>query len=136
MSSVATSLIINNDGKLLILKRSDKVKTYKGFWGGVAGYIEKNEKPIETAYKEIKEEVGFEKEYLTLKKRLDPIKIIDYYDNKRYAWEIFVFLFELSKKRNIKIDWEHSEYKWIRPSEIINYKTVPHLKEIVKKIIL
>ena len=135
MPSVATSLIINNDGKLLILKRSNKVKTYKGFWGGVAGYIEKNEKPIETAYKEISEEVGLEKEYLILKRELDPIKITDFYENKRYEWEIFVFLFELSKKSDIKIDWEHSEYKWIKASEITNFKTVPYLKEIVKKII-
>jgi 8-oxo-dGTP pyrophosphatase MutT (NUDIX family) len=136
MPSVATSLIINSDGKLLILKRSNKVKTYKGFWGGVAGYIEKNEKPIETAYKEIKEEVGLKKEFLVLKKIFDPIKFTDFYKNKRYDWEIFVFLFELSKKSDIIIDWEHSEYKWIKPSEITNYKTVPYLKDIVKKIIL
>ncbi len=136
MPSVATSLLLNNEGKLLILKRSNRVKTYKEFWGGVAGYVEKNETPIETAYKEIKEEVGLKKEDIYLKKKLDPITISDNYENKRYEWKIFVFLFELSKKSDIKIDWEHSEYKWIKPSEIINYKTVPHLKEIVKKIIL
>ena len=136
MPSVATSLIINNEGNLLILKRSDKVKTYKGFWGGVAGYIEENEKPIDTACKEIREEVGSKKEDIVLKKEIESIKITDFYDNKRYDWEIFVFLFELIKKSDIKIDWEHSEYRWIQPSEIINFKTVPHLKEIVKKILL
>ena len=136
MPSVATSLIIDSDGKILILKRSDKVKTYKGFWGGVAGYIEKNEKPLDTAYKEIREEVGLKKEDVNLKKRLDSIKITDFYENKRYDWEIFVFLFELSKKKVIKIDWEHSEYRWIKPSDIIEYNTVPHLKEIVKEILL
>jgi 8-oxo-dGTP pyrophosphatase MutT (NUDIX family) len=136
MPSVATSLIINRNRELLILKRSDKVKTYKGFWGGVAGYIEKSEKPIDTAYKEIREEVGLEKEEISLKKELESIKITDFYDNERYEWEIFVFLFELINKNDIKIDWEHSEYRWIRPSEIINYKTVPQLKEIVKKILL
>jgi 8-oxo-dGTP pyrophosphatase MutT (NUDIX family) len=136
MPSVATSLIVNSEGNLLILKRSDKVKTYKGLWGGVAGYIEKNEKPLDTAYKEIREEVGLKKEDINLKKKLDPIKITDFYENKKFNWEIFVFLFELSKKNDIKIDWEHSEYRWIKPSEIIDFNTVPHLKEIVKEILL
>jgi 8-oxo-dGTP pyrophosphatase MutT (NUDIX family) len=52
--------------KLLILKRSDKVGTYKGLWGGVAGYVEENEEPYETALKEIKEEVGIEKKMSVL----------------------------------------------------------------------
>jgi len=135
MARVATSILLNDDCKMLILKRSEKVKTYKGFWGGVAGYVEENEKPYETAIKEIKEEVGLDKEYFKLIKRLDPIKFSDFYENKKYDWEIFVFLFKINKKSKIKIDWEHSEYRWINPSEIDKFNTVPHLKDIVKKLI-
>jgi 8-oxo-dGTP pyrophosphatase MutT (NUDIX family) len=135
MTSVATSLLINEEGNLLILKRSKKVKTYKGYWGGVAGYIEKNEKPTETAYKEIKEEVGLDKKDVELIKKLDPIKFSDVYENKKYNWEIFIFLFKISKTSEIKIDWEHSEYRWIYPSDIEKFNTVPHLKDIVKKLI-
>jgi len=135
MPSVATSLLINNEGSLLILKRSDKVKTYKGLWGGVAGYVEENEKPYETAIKEIKEEVGLKKEDVTLIKKLDPILFTDIYENKKYDWKIFVFLFKIRKKSKIKIDWEHSEYLWIPPSEIVKYNTVPHLKDVVMKLI-
>ena len=135
MPSVATYLLLNKDGKLLILKRSDKVKTYKGLWGGVAGYVEKNEKPYETAIKEINEEVGINKENVSLIKKLDPIFFTDFYEQKRYDWEIFVFLFKIKEKTKIKIDWEHSEYRWIEPSDIINYNTVPHLKEVVINII-
>lgn len=134
MPSVATSLILNEEEKLLILKRSNKVKTYKGFWGGVAGYVEENEKPYETALKEIKEEVGIKKEYIKLIKKLEPISFTDFYEQKRYDWKIFVFLFKIIKKCKIKIDWEHTEYRWIKPSEIVNYNTVPNLNEVVLKI--
>ena len=134
MPSVATSLILNEEEKLLILKRSNKVKTYKNLWGGVAGYVEENEKPYETALKEIEEEVGIKKEYIKLIKELEPISFTDFYDHKRYDWEIFVFLFKIVKKCKIKIDWEHTEYRWIKPSEIVNYKTVPHLNKAVSKI--
>ena len=135
MPSVATSLLINNDGKILILKRSNKVKTYKGLWGGVAGYVEENEEPYETAIKEIKEEVGLKKEDISLIKQLDPIVFTDFYEQKRYDWKIFVFLFRIRKKSKIKIDWEHSEYRWISPLEIVKYDTVPHLKDVVFKLL-
>ena len=136
MPSVATSLLLNSDGKLLILKRSDKVKTYKGLWGGVAGHIEKDETPFQTAIKEINEEVGLKKKDARLIRKLEPILFTDFYEQEIYDWKIFVFLFEISKKSKIKIDWEHSEYKWIQPSEIINYNTVPHLKDVVKRLML
>jgi 8-oxo-dGTP pyrophosphatase MutT (NUDIX family) len=135
MPSVATSLLINNEGKILILKRSNKVKTYKGLWGGVAGYVEENEEPYDTAIKEIKEEVGLKKGDISIVKQLDPIVFTDYYDKKRYDWKIFVFLFRIRKKSKIIIDWEHTDYRWIIPSEIVKYDTVPHLKEVIFKLL-
>ncbi len=133
MPSVVTCILEYN-GKILILKRSNKVLTYRGLWGGVAGYVENNENPYETAVKEIKEEAGIEKDYIKLSKEINPVKFIDLYDNKKYDWKIYPFLFTITKKVKVKIDWEHSEFRWILPSEIKNYNTVPHLKEIVSKI--
>ena len=37
---------IKNNNKILILKRSDKVRSMKGLWSGVSGIIENNEIPI------------------------------------------------------------------------------------------
>jgi 8-oxo-dGTP pyrophosphatase MutT (NUDIX family) len=134
MTSVVTVLLVNDEKKILILKRSNLVKTYKGLWGGVAGYVEKDEKPYETALKEIKEEVGLENKDVELLKQLNPISFIDYYEAKKYDWKIFPFLFKIKEKRKIKIDWEHSQYRWISPSQIQKFETVPHLKEIVLKL--
>jgi len=135
MPRIVTCLLINNENKILILKRSDKVKTYKGMWGAVAGYIEENEEPYETAFKEIREEVGIKKEDANLIKCLDPIAFTDVYGGIKYNWNIFSFLFKVGKKDKIDIDWEHSEYRWIPPSEIKKYNTVPFLKEIVSKLL-
>ena len=136
MPKVATCLLVNEDGKLLILKRSDKVRTYKGMWGGIAGYVEKNEEPYETAVKEIREEVGIKEEDISLVKQLDPIDFTDFYKGERYNWKVFIFIFKIEKKGKINIDWEHLEYRWIPPSEIKKYDTVPHLKDIVLKMLL
>ena len=132
MPKVVTCLLMK-DSKLLILKRSDRVSTYKGLWGGVAGYVEEHEEPYETALKEIKEEVGIDKKDVSLVRKCDPFTFTDYNEGKKYEWTIYPFLFKIEKKNKIKIDWEHSKYKWISPLEIGRYDTVPHLKDIVFK---
>ena len=50
--NVVTSFL-EHDGKILILRRSDKVRTMKHQWAGVSGYIESNETPLERALKEM-----------------------------------------------------------------------------------
>lgn len=132
MPQVVSCLLIH-EGTLLILKRSTKVKTYKGFWGAVAGYVEANEEPFETAIKEIREEVGLDKDDVRFIKKGETVNITDIYEGERYDWVIYPFVFYVEKKGKVQIDWEHSKYKWIVPSEISRYKTVPHLKEIIRQ---
>ena len=136
MPDVATSILKNDEGKILILKRSNKVSTYKGSWSGIAGYVEENETPLETALKEIREEVGITEDNVELIKQIDPIEFTDIYEGKKYDWRVFPFLFNTLKKSKIKIDWEHTDYKWIAPSDIKNYDTVPHIKRVVLKLLM
>jgi len=136
MPRVASCILLNDEEKILILKRSNKVRTYKGLWGGVAGYIEKGETPYETAIKEIWEEAGIKEEEITLLKKLDPVEISDIYEEKNYDWIIYPFLFKSEKKDKVNIDWEHTEWRWIAPSELKKYDTAPHLKEIVFKLMM
>ena len=134
MPRVASCLLVDNDGKLLILKRSDKVRTYKGLWGVVAGYIEDGEEPFETAIKELREETGIEQEDTNLIKALNPVEYTDVYEGIKYDWIIFPFLFKTEKKDKVHIDWEHTKYRWIAPSDIGKYDTVPRLVEIVSEL--
>jgi 8-oxo-dGTP pyrophosphatase MutT (NUDIX family) len=136
MPDVVTCILMNKEGKILLLKRSDRVSTYKEFWAGISGYIEEDEKPIDTAIKEIKEEIGIDEKSVKLINKLDPVEFIDIYDGIKYNWKIFLFLFKFEEKDKIDIDWEHSEYKWILPSKIQKYNTVPCFKEIVSKLFL
>ena len=57
---------IKNNNKILILKRSDKVRSMKGLWSGISGIIENNEIPINRAKIEIFEEVGIKKNKIFL----------------------------------------------------------------------
>ena len=121
------SCFIKKDDRILILKRSRNVKTYKGKWATVSGYVEKNEKPEQTALKEIREEIGVEAELIRKG------KIVHVKDNEG-EWFVHPFLFKI-KSGNIKIDWEHTEYRWIKLEEIKKYDTVPMLKESLENVL-
>ena len=91
-TKIVTSFI-KNKNKLLILKRSDKVRSMKGLWSGVSGIIEKGETPINRAKIEIFEEIGIIEDKITLVKSIEKMKILSpQYEN--HEWEIFSFLFE------------------------------------------
>ena len=128
-TNIVTSFIKNND-KVLILKRSDKVKSMKCLWAGVSGIIEKNDTtPLARAKTEIFEETGINESEIELLKANEQIKIeaIQY---KNHEWNIFPFLFK-TKNPEIKLNWENSDFKWIKPNEVKNYETVPELEKIL-----
>ena len=128
-TSIVTSFI-KNDDKILILKRSDKVKTMKCLWAGVSGIIEKNDTtPLERAKIEIFEEAGINEKEIELLKSIEQIKIKSA-QYKNHECNIFPFLFK-TKNSEIKLNWENSDFKWIEPNEIKNYETVPELEKIL-----
>ena len=125
---IVTSFIKHND-QILILKRSENVRSLKGLWSGVSGIIENNENPIDRAKIEIFEEVGIKEKEIKLVKKLEKMKIQSQ-QYKNHEWEIFPFLFE-TKNENVELNWENSEFKWILPKELKNYQTVPSLEKIL-----
>ena len=127
-TKIVTSFIKDNE-KLLILKRSDKVKSMKGLWAGISGIIEKNEEPLKRAKIEILEEAGIIEDKITLVRSVEEMRINSpQYEN--HEWEIFPFLFE-AKNPIIKLNWENSEFKWINVEELKNYDTVPSLQKVL-----
>jgi len=128
-TNIVTSFI-KNDDKILILKRSDKVKSMKCLWAGVSGIIEKNDTtPLDRAKIEIFEETGIDEKEIELLRSIEQIKI-ESSQYKNHEWNIFPFLFKANNPK-IKLNWENSDFDWIKPNEIKNYKTVPDLEKIL-----
>jgi len=127
-TKIVTSFIKNND-KLLILKRSEKVKSMKGLWAGISGIIENNEIPLQRAKIEIFEEVGITEDKIKLIKSTKEMRI-NAPQYKNHEWEVFPFLFE-SEKPNVSLNWENSEFRWIEVQELKNYDTVPSLEKVL-----
>jgi 8-oxo-dGTP pyrophosphatase MutT (NUDIX family) len=127
--------ILEHSGKILLFKRSNLVGTYRGLWGGVAGYVEELEDPYDTAVKEIRQETGIDLDDLELVRKGSPIEFSDTYDGRRYDWIVYPFLFHIESKELVQIDWEHEEYRWVSPSELKKFDIVPGLDEVVAQLL-
>lgn len=127
-TKIVTSFVISQE-KILILKRSNQVKSMKGLWGAVSGIIEGNEEPLHRAKVEIFEEIGVKADSIELLKAGKDMTVSSpqYPDHQ---WHIFPFLFKM-ESTEVLLNWENSSYKWISPDEIDQYDTVPNLDEVL-----
>jgi len=120
--------ILRNKGKILLLRRSSEVGSYRGRWAGVSGFIERGEKDSEAARRELREEIGRGKARLA--KNIEPRMFRD----GATTWVVHPFLFDVGD-RKVRLDWEHAAFEWISPSEMTDYPTVPGLEQIVCKLL-
>ena len=130
--SRVVTVFLMHEGKVLILRRSDKVRTMKHRWAGISGYIEGNENVLERAYKEVGEETGFSSKEIEFVKIAEPLEVPD--KELDTLWIVHPYLFKTSKTA-VKLDWEHDQYRWIEPAEITSYDTVPMLKETLQSVL-
>ena len=127
-TDIVTSFLLNQ-GKILILKRSETVKTMKNMWSGISGIIENDEEPLTRAKIEIFEEVGIKENEIKLLKIGNEIDIISP-QYKNHQWHGFTFLFE-TYYLEIKTNRENSDFKWINPVELKEFDIVPSLEKVL-----
>jgi 8-oxo-dGTP diphosphatase len=121
------------NGEILILLRSNRVRSYKGIWGGVSGRIQNTCTPLEQAELEVKEETGLSGEDIISVKEGQVLEFDDTETKIRKV--VYPFLFQIKDADKVKIDWEHTQSKWIKPSEMEQYHTMPQLKETLLRVI-
>ena len=126
------TVFLTHRSKILVLKRSGEVGTYKRHWAGVSGYSESNN-TLAQALTEMAEEVGLGEEDVTLLKAGKPLEIVD--RTRGRAWRVHPFLFAVHEPDKIRLNWENIEMRWILPEEIVQFQTVPALKEALERVI-
>jgi translation initiation factor 2B subunit (eIF-2B alpha/beta/delta family) len=113
---------LRHRGEVLLLRRSGKVGSYRGKWGGVAGHVE-NDDPDQSALHEIAEETGLGGA-VRQAARGEPFAVEDPDLGKR--WIVHPYLFD-AEGRDARLDWESVEGEWVSPTEILRRDAVPRL---------
>jgi translation initiation factor 2B subunit (eIF-2B alpha/beta/delta family)/8-oxo-dGTP pyrophosphatase MutT (NUDIX family) len=125
------SSFLQSDQRILILRRSDRVGSYRGRWSGVSGYLEEGEEPLQRAKIEIQEELGLSSLQVSLVRSGEQVRTFD--EQKDTIWIIHPFLFEVHEP-NLRLDWENSESRWIGPNDLRFFDSVPNLKEVFERV--
>lgn len=117
-------IIVNNKKVLLIYEKN------RNFWGFPKGHMEAGETEIDTAKREVKEEVGMEVDIDT-SKRYELNYIIDNEIDK-------TSVFYIATTENSKITKQQSEVelaKWCSFEETLDMLTFDDWKEMFKKVL-
>ncbi len=132
---VVTAFLLRRDrGKdeILLVRRSQRVRTYRGAWAGVSGYLEPGVTPLEQAYTELREEVALPADAVRLLREGEPLAVHD--AAQALSWVVHPFLFALAEPERIRTDWEATEHRWAPPAELAQAPTVPMLAEALARV--
>ena len=125
------TIFIESEGKILLLKRSEKMRNYPGKWNAVTGYLDEVVPIKEKVIEELREETGItEKEIVTMHYG-EPYKMRD--EQLRKTWIIHPVLVKTSVKPEIVLDQEHTECLWIKSEELFQFDTPPKLDESLRR---
>ena len=81
---------------------------------------------------EVYEEVGIEESNIKLIKEGDVI-LIESPQYENHQWEVYPFLFSCDN-REVKLNWENSDSKWISVNELNDFTTVPSLDKVLTRL--
>jgi len=122
--------VIRYRGRILLLKRAPTVLVNPNLWSSVTGRVEHGQSFEATAFQEIREETGLEKGKITLVRRGKGFRLLIH---RGVVTLVQPFLFD-SRTRLIKLNWEHTDSKWVRPVDLNKFKLIPKFNLTLKSV--
>lgn len=118
--------------EILLVQRSQRVRTYRGYWAAISGYLEAGATPIGQSRVELSEELGLNEVDATLLQTGEPLTFTD--ADIGVTWTVHPFLFRLRDGAALRTDWEATVSRWIAPVEMKSMQTVPMLCEAFERV--
>jgi hypothetical protein len=122
------SAFLRNRGRYLVVRRSERVGSFRGRWSAISGYVEGHEDPRQRASQEVREETGLRG--CRFLRSAEPLLTRD----GGTAFLVHPFLFEAPTRR-VSLDWENVEHRWIAPGEVRDLPTVPRLGDVLSRLL-
>lgn len=121
--------VLQYRGKVLVVQRNPKMRLYPGYWNGISGFLDDNKSLEEKVQQELKEEVGITKNQI-LSIRLGTV--FDQEEPKyKKTWIVHPVLVKINTDQ-VTLDWEATNYQWIKPAEAIKLDLLPGFDQVLK----
>lgn len=126
---ICVSAVIHKEGKILILKRSQKETFLPGYHDFPGGKINFGETPEEGLKREVKEEVNLDVEAQR------PISLFSYVsmNDARHTVDIQYLTKVVGSLDGLRLSEAHEDCYWITESEADNYLMSQEMRNVLKK---
>ncbi len=112
-------IIVDDQKRVLLQQRSKYKKVNPLCWSITAGHITYGKEPLESAYEELNEELGFETKLIYLNKELHT-----------YDWETHFMYYYMGFYDNQKITIDKSEIKQVKMFDYESLKELTKVQEV------
>ena len=132
MSKIGVSqkaIILNSEGKLLAIRRSDTAPVRPLHWDLPGGDLDFGEDPTRGIIREVAEETGLAVEHP------EPFDVEAHVNRDGDFWVTIAYKARCGVE-NVKLSYEHDEFKWVTPEEFLQLESAYKLQRFVKKLIL
>ncbi len=115
------TIVTDNEGRVLLLQRSDKVSNPQD-WGFPGGGVDKDEDPAVAAMREVVEEAGI---------GVESPQLLSVYRYKDSDIVLLCYAVE-AKDTEVTLNWESQDSKWASRQELVDLQLPPGHEEFKK----
>lgn len=106
----------------------------KGYWNFPKGHLDKGEKNIQAAFRELEEETGITKKNLILEERFKTNEKFFFVKNKNQkVFKIVTLFLALSKTEKVMISHEHEGYGWFLYKDAVKLLKYKESRSVLEK---
>lgn len=118
------AIVLRNDGKFLVIKRSKTAPSHPLAWDLPGGELEYGENPFAGIVREIKEETGLD---------VSNVKPFDVFghENPVGYWVTIAYICD-SVSSDVVLSYEHTEFQWVTREEFLKLPSTPKNISFVK----
>lgn len=106
-------------------------KRVREFWDFPKGQLDKGEKGIDAAVRELSEEAGIN-DFETVPDFKETVRYFTWRTGKPIPKFVAMFLAKVDSEK-VKLSWEHDKYEWLSYEEARKLVTLPQMKKALEK---
>jgi ADP-ribose pyrophosphatase YjhB (NUDIX family) len=121
--------IVTYKSKIFLVKRSDELRLYPGYWNGISGFLDDDKSIEEKVAEEMREELGLSKKHIVSIKKGSPFD----QDAPEYkkTWIVHPLLVKIDTDK-VHLDWEAKSGHWLTLAQIRKLQLLPGFKNVLK----
>ena len=120
--------VVRQKDMVLVVQRSPTMRLYPGLWNGISGFLDDDKSIEEKTIEELQEELGITAGEIIAMRR-GTIFHQEAPDHKK-TWIVHPLLVDVTS-REVTLDWEAREYRWVTVPEVGELECVPGFEKVI-----